>query len=334
MSTTPIIIDTDPGVDDAMAIAYALAHPELELLGLTTVFGNTHVDATTRNALWLLECFGAGTVPVAKGAAVPSVQSPLPHAEFVHGDDGIGNVYSPDSDAAQSAARRGVHASDAAAFIVDSARARPGEITLVAVGPLTNVAEALARESELPNLLHSLVVMGGALDEPGNVTPAAEANFFNDPHAVDVVMSVDWPLTVVGLDVTHQIMINDADLERIGSEGGRRGRLIRESSRFYVDFYSRAGAAQGAAGGPACAMHDAAALVYVTMPDAFERVHGVARTVPDGMAAGQMLLDRKGYSYASNYWNDRAACAVCINVDAHRVREDFITRVIHWGGGS
>ncbi len=329
----PIILDTDPGVDDAMAIAYALAHPKLELLALTTVFGNTNVDATTRNASWLLDRFGARRVDVARGAATPLVQAPLPHSEFVHGADGIGGCYPVEPYALDSTARHAsLHRLAAAEYIVEAARARPGEITLIAVGPMTNVAAALALEPELPSLLESLVVMGGALDEPGNVTPAAEANFFNDPHAADLLMGVEWPMTVVGLDVTHKIMIADSDLDRVGAQGGETGRLIRDTSRFYVDFYSTKGAARGEDREPACAMHDAAAVAYVVMPDAFETVSGPARAVPDGMAAGQLLVDRAGYTYATDHWQDRPSTAVCMAVDAERVRDDFLSRLTVAGG--
>lgn len=335
MPKTPIILDTDPGVDDAMAIAYALAHPDIDVLALTTVFGNTRVDATTRNALWLLDSFGAADIPVARGLAVPSVQQPGPHSEHVHGADGIGNRYPREADGSLAAAARQAHALPAPQYIVDSARQRPGEITLVAVGPLTNIAAALALEPALPSLVRSLVVMGGALDEPGNVTPAAEANFFNDPHAVDAVMAADWPLTVVGLDVTHRIMLTESDLERIGRQGGKSGQLVHEASQFYLDFYATNGAGQAHADVMrCCAMHDAAAIAYVAMPDAFEVVSGVARTVPEGMAAGQLLLDRAPYAYVTDYWNNRPLTAVCVSTDAPRVLEDFMNRVIDWGGSA
>jgi len=335
-----IILDTDPGVDDAMAIAYAFAHPEIELLALTTVFGNHSIEFTTRNAQYILDTIGATNVSVARGASAPSVQSLRPYPDFVHGADGIGNVYpgsTPQKPASQavaldSDARHAVIEDlDAADFIIASARKHPGQITLVAVGPLTNIAEAYRREPELPALVAGLVLMGGALDEPGNVTPLAEANFFNDPHAADALLAADWSVTVVGLDVTHQIMISDSDLQRLGDQAGKTGRLLRQSSRFYVDFYTSSGAAkfavsQGAE--PQCAMHDAAAIACLLIPDAFVMQSGPSRVVPDGVAAGQLAMDRKGYVYATSHWQNRPDTHVCMTVDAARVLEHFLTTII------
>ena len=321
-----LILDTDPGVDDAMAIAFALCHPEIELVGLTTVFGNASIDVTTRNAQYVLDTFGASDVAVARGAAAPRVQAPHPYPDFVHGADGLGNVYPespPPLDAAARHAR--VEPADAADFIVAAARATPGELVLVAIGPLTNIAEALARAPELPSLVRELVVMGGALEEPGNVSPLAEANFWNDPHAADAVLGADWPATVVGLDVTHRIMVSDEHLARLRDGAALSGELIWRSSRFYVDFYS----ARAGDGLRACAMHDAAALVHVVMPEAFEHATGGARVVPDGIAVGQLALDRLGHDYPVRHWAGRPPIAVCTAVDAERVREAFLDTIVH-----
>ena len=334
MSPVPMIIDTDPGVDDAMAIAYAIARPDVDLIALTTVFGNTSAELATRNALWLLERFGAPEVAVARGASVPLVAEPRPHADFVHGADGLGGTH-PDGPSVRPAggAERGapgVDELDAADFIVRAARERPGQIRLVAIGPLTNVAEALAREPELPALLHSLVIMGGTLVEPGNVSPVAEANFLNDPHAADRTLAVDWPVTVVGLDATHRIMLTDADLDRLGRDGGETGATLRAASRFYVDFYTARAAEldPDAEGEPACAMHDAAAVACALMPDAFATVSGAARVVPDGIAVGQLALDRTGARYALEHWEGRPAVAACTGVDAVRVHADFLDTIL------
>lgn len=336
-----IIIDTDPGVDDAMAITYAFLHPELDLLGLTTVFGNASIELTTRNAQFILETIGATDVAVARGAAAPLEQAPLPYADFVHGADGVGNVYpvGTDDQSAETntirlnpnARHAEIESLDAADFIINAARSQPGEILLVAVGPLTNIAEAYRREPTLPELVSGLVIMGGALDEPGNVTPVAEANFFNDPHAADELLSASWPVTLVGLDVTHKIMLTDSHLKQLELNAGKTGAFIWNSSRFYVDFYtrSRAAKAEAQAGAePQCAMHDAAAIACVLMPEAFDAEYGPSRVIPDGMAAGQLAVDRKGYGYVLSSWNDIPETRVCMKVDAERVREHFLATII------
>jgi len=327
-----VIIDTDPGVDDAMAIAYALAHPDIDLLALTTVFGNTSCEFATRNAQYLLECFGAKQVDVAQGCSSPSVQDPWPFPDFVHGSDGLGMKYPAGEvklDAKSSHAA--VQSLPAAEYIVDAARAAPGEISLVAVGPLSNVAAAMALEPQLPRLLKQLVVMGGTVTEPGNVSPVAEANFWNDPHAADISMAGDWPMVIVGLDVTHQIMIGDTDLALLRDHAAETGKLIWETSRFYVDFYSSQGAAaEAVAAGeePKCAMHDAAAIAYVVIPDAFETIAGAGRVVVDGIAAGQLAMNRTHFEYPTPHWRERPDVMACIQVDDARVRANFIDTIV------
>jgi len=324
-----VILDTDPGIDDAMAIAYALTHPDIELLGLTTVFGNVSAEKSTRNAQYILDVFGASTVDVAKGAAVPIVQAPLPHAEFVHGDDGIGNCYPSSAvELNANAKHANLHALSAADYIIEQARTNPGEITLIAVGPLTNVAQALAKEPKLPSLVKQLIVMGGTVDEPGNVTPLAEANFFNDPHAADQLLAHDWPMVVVGLDVTHKVMITDSLLAKLRDNGGVTGDFLWRTSRFYIDFYSKSGAAKDA-GEPQCAMHDAAAVAYLVEPDAFELVTGSARVVESGVAAGQLAIDRKQYKYATDHWAGRPTNnGACMGVDSQRVLDSFLNTIV------
>ena len=177
MRVRKIIIDTDPGIDDAMAIFLALASPELDVVGLTTVMGNVEVDLATTNALRLLEIAGRSDIPVAEGAGKPIATDFLGTVEFVHGDDGQGNAFLP------SPASRPLGIS-AAEFIVQQARAYPGEITLVPIGPLTNIALALRLEPNLPKLVAGAVLMGGNAFCPGNASPTAEANIRNDPEAL------------------------------------------------------------------------------------------------------------------------------------------------------
>jgi len=315
-----IVLDTDPGIDDAQAIAFAMAHPGIELLGLTSVFGNASIDVTTSNAVLLTELFGHPGLPVARGAGIPLVQDLLPPADFVHGADGLGNLDLP----APSGETLG---ESAAEYIVRLTSEHPGEITLVAVGPLTNIAQAVELDPMLPDRVSELIVMGGTVDEPGNVTPLAEANFYNDPHAADQVLGQNWPVTVIGLDVTHQILLTDSDLAQLRDAGGDVGKFLWESSRFYVDFYTSKGAASDAPE-PSCAMHDASALVYAVRPDLFDRVSGGARVITEGMAAGQLALDRKRYDYARADWADRPDCFAAMQVRADEVKAEFIGTLV------
>jgi inosine-uridine nucleoside N-ribohydrolase len=194
---TPVILDVDTGIDDALALTLAVRSPGCDLVAVTTLAGNSDVERTTANTLAVLDWIGAEEVPVHRGASRPLVR-PRHGAAYFHGLDGLGNAGLP-------ASSRTVAASRGPAAIVQLANARPKELTLVCVGPLTNLAIALNVEPNLPHLLRSVVVMGGAYRVPGNVTPLAEFNIFEDPEAADQVMLASFPdLTLVGLDVTHQ----------------------------------------------------------------------------------------------------------------------------------
>jgi|GEM_PF-4704719 len=182
-----IIIDTDPGIDDALAILFAFAHPGLDVVGLTTVFGNVPVSLATENALRLVELAGVD-VPVAPGAAKPLLISPRGHADFVHGEDGFGNTHTPHS--SREARKQG-----AAEFIVEQVRSAPDAVTLVPVGPLTNIALALKLAPDICEKTR-VVLMGGAVNEPGNCSPVAEANIWQDPHAAEIVFAAKWHVTL------------------------------------------------------------------------------------------------------------------------------------------
>jgi len=320
-----IIIDTDPGIDDAQAIAFAVAHPDISLLGLTTVYGNADIDTTTNNALLILERFGCPEVPVARGAAGPLSQARMPAPDFVHGHDGLGNLN------LGSANTRSIEES-AAEFIIRMSNEFPGEISLVAVGPLTNIAQAVMLDPGLPDRIRELVVMGGAVNEPGNVTPLAEANFINDPHAADVICAYNWPLRTIGLDVTLDVMLSDKHLAQLRDQAGETGDFIWNSSRFYVDFYTND---RNLLSEPnpeqRCAMHDASAVVYLVDRDAFSFTSGAARVVQDGIAIGQLAIDRKPNSdgsYVVPYWQNRPTVYAAMEVDSERVRNTFLDTII------
>lgn len=309
-----IIIDTDPGVDDAMAILLALKSSELELVGLTTIFGNVYTDLATQNALRLVELVGRPDIPVAHGAELPLLVSLESVADFVHGRDGLGHIYLPPPQG------RAIDR-PAAQFIVDMVMAQPGEITLVPIGPLTNLALALALEPRLAENVAEVVIMGGAATVNGNVTPAAEANIINDPHAADVVFTASWPVTMVGLDVTMQTIMTDAYLAELKASGSTTAEFIYQISRLYRDFHYET---HGLAG---MHTHDPSAIAYVLDPTLFTTVRGPVRVVTEGLATGQTLLDRRRNWREPNAWTDQPAVNVCLEVDSERLLALYKQRI-------
>ena len=245
-----IVLDCDPGHDDAIALLLALASPELQVLGVTTVAGNQTLEKTTANAIRVLDHVGRADVPVAAGASRPLVRE-LRVAAHVHGESGLdGPALPPPSRAPER-----THAADWTAGVVG---AHPRPITLVATGPLTNVALFLAHYPELAGRLERIVLMGGAVGQ-GNVTPAAEFNIWVDPEAASRVFQSGVDLTMVGLDVTHRALMTPAHAQQL-SHAGRAGRLIAELYGFYAQFHQRD---YGWDGAP---VHDAVAVAYVIEP--------------------------------------------------------------------
>lgn len=247
-----VFVDCDPGIDDAFALAYLTADPAVEIVGLGTVYGNNSVDVTTDNALRLLRLYGRPDVPVARGAARPLVQPPTLGDRF-HGENGLGNV-------ATEAAKEVPVEESAAELLVRLARSAPGEIDVLAVGPLTNLALALALEPDLPKLVRRMVVMGGAVRVPGNVTPWAEANISNDPEAAEVVLGAGFDLTLVALDVTMRAVVNDAWMAKLAGSESERARSSAGFLDFYMDAYN------AFLGERVCAMHDPLAAAILLDP--------------------------------------------------------------------
>ena len=320
MSTPPrykVIYDTDPGVDDAMALYFALAHPAIELLGITTTFGNVTVEQAAINALYLTAIVGKN-VPVTKGVAMPWCKPAEVPPTHIHGADGLGNL------PVRVLTSNQLDPRSSAQFIVDKALAQPGEITLVAVGPLGNLSLALKLEPRLPQLLREVIVMGGTVTEPGNVSPVAEANVWHDPHAADHVFTAGWKLTMVGLDVTHQVRVPLSMLERIAR---RHQHLATDTLLHAVGFYARfyTGLYAHVAQEPGCFAHDVLAFVYLVQPELFTLAQGAIRVATEGLAQGQTIMNRRDFiHYAQAGWEkDKPMAQVCMQVNAAKSSQLF-----------
>ncbi|SEG93563.1 purine nucleosidase [Nonomuraea solani] len=251
-----VLIDCDPGIDDALALALAAGSADfLDVVGVTTVGGNVDLSLTTANALALREFLGMGDVPVTPGSAGALLRQTV-RAAHVHGAGGLGDVVLP-------APERGASPGHAVDHIIETLKADPGEITLVAVGPLTNLALAVRREPRVVEWARDLVIMGGSYTR-GNHNPAAEFNMLADPEAAAVVFEAGWTVTMLGLDVTLSAVVTADVLERMRGLG-RLSELLVPAARFY--------GVVTAEGGPA--IHDACAVAYVLDPSLFTCVPAV-----------------------------------------------------------
>lgn len=305
-----IIIDTDPGIDDFMAILFALKSPELDVMALTTVFGNHYVEITTRNALRLLELAGRDDIPVARGAYSPLVRAQRTPPTYVHGEDGLGDAgltSEPDSELAHKRA---------AQFIVEAVMSRPGEITLVPIGPLTNIAMALKLEPRLVKATKRVVLMGGAAFVPGNVSPVAEANIFDDPEAAAQVFGAGWDVVMVGLDVTMPVVMDRAYIAELAASKAPYAELIARVVPHYQAFHASTYKTDGA-----MHTHDPTAIAYLIHPELFQTTRRCLRVDTQSYATGQTIVDRSGK------WYDGVETTICTGVDAQGVLDLFKARV-------
>ena len=302
-----VIFDTDPGVDDAMALLFLHRHPDIDLVGVTTVFGNASIETTTRNALFLKREWKFDA-PVAKGAN-ETIDPARPHAgwpTFVHGDDGLGNIGVPEVTDIPLDPR------PAYQFIIDTVRANPHEVTLVAVGRMTNLALALRHAPDIAHLVKQVVIMGGAFDVPGNVTPAAEANIHGDPEAADIVFTAPWRVVAAGLDVTAKTTMSRGFLDGMAAKGGADVDLLRRVSDFYIKFYAHA-VEDG------MLVHDSCACVYVVAPELFEVRSGPVRVACGSIADGQTIQKPDGMSFGPSDWDGKPSQYVMVGVQSQKV---------------
>ena len=314
-SRTPLVIDTDPGIDDALALLLALASPEVDLRLVTTVHGNVDLDATTENALRVLHLAGRSDVPVAVGARTSLVVPQAERAGHVHGAAGLGGVVLPPSPAK-------VDPRPAIVALADLLLASEEPVTVAAIGPLTNIALLLAVYPDAAARIGRLVVMGGSAARGGNVTGAAEFNVWADPEAAAVVFGAGLPTVMVGLDVTLPTVLTEAGIARFAAAGpvGAQAAAVLQQ---YLDH------ARTAYGTDGVVVHDALALTEAIVP-------GTLRTVPrdvvvdtgPGAGRGQTLVDRRAPSTAPG------AVAVAEDVDSERAVEFLVSRLTGFGHGA
>ncbi len=293
--TKRILFDTDPGIDDACAILLALASPELSLEGLSVVHGNCSVDQAMINALSVLELAKAGHVPVARGCELPLVQPSLLAPE-THGNTGLGYALLPEPRTRPVVQ----HGSD---FLIQKIMASPGEITLVAIGPLTNVALAIRQEPRLVQAVREVIVMGGALRYEGNTTAVAEFNTYVDPHAAHIVYHSGMPITLVPLDVTYQCILTKADVQKMRQVEAPITKFVEDATRFYMEFHDEFQSIEG------CVINDPLALALTVAPELCSyREMPVDVDISGGISMGKTVGDF--YNYGKLPANMKVALAV------------------------
>ncbi|WJX10641.1 putative uridine nucleosidase 2 [Trifolium repens] len=319
MATEPkkIIIDTDPGIDDAMAIFLALRSPEVEVIGLTTIYGNVYTTLATRNALHLLEVAGRTDIPVAEGSHVTLTKgTKLRIADFVHGADGLGNQNFPPPNG------KPIEES-AADFLVNQAKANPGKITVVALGPLTNIALAIQMDPEFAKNIGQIVLLGGSFAVNGNVNPAAEANIFGDPDAADVVFTSGADVLVVGTNITHQVVLSGSDREKLASSKGKFAQYLTGILEVYFSYHWDAYNINGVY------LHDPTTLLAAVDPSLVTCTEGAVRVQTSGITRGLTILYNKKKRFEEiTEWSNKPSVKVAVTVDAPRVVKMVMDRLL------
>ncbi len=317
-----ILLDTDTGVDDALAIILALNSPELKVEAITSVSGNVHVDLCTRNLLMTLEALGVKEYPIcAKGEAHPLIK-PLVTAAHVHGSDGLGDVTRL---LTSTGARRypdpepRLTAMSAVDLIIDLAGQYPDELVLVPVGPLTNIAKAMIKDPTRMRRIREIVLMGGAFETYGNVTTTAEFNIFVDPQAVQLVLDFGVPVTMVPLDVTHQVVLTGKRLQsEIGQRNDRLSQFLRDVTHTTMEFH------QDREGVYGTYIHDALPIGLLTQPDFFETVEAFVQVeTSSDLTQGMTIADlRPGRPHL------KPNARICVGVNAEGFLQHFFNRIL------
>ena len=315
-----IIIDTDPGIDDSMAIFYALNSPEIELLGLTTIFGNASTEICTTNALRLLEIAGRSDIPVYRGAEKPISSELRGSPDFVHGPDGQG-------DSNLSPPKTSVQDETALEFLHKTIQDNPGEVTLVPIGPLTNIAELFIHDSSIEQDIKEIILMGGNAISEGNATPTAEANIINDPEAADIVFSANCEISMVGLDVTNKVFMSKEEINILCQFDDPRSEHLKKIIPFYYDFLSSFFGKEG------MPTHDSSAITYLLDRSLFSTLNYPIKVETEGVSRGKTWMgmgisrNEGGLSERLKPWEGRENINICVDVDAEKVISLILERL-------
>ena len=308
MSKERIIFDTDPGIDDALALLLLATSPEISLEAITVTHGNTSMSKCLANALRIADLVGLGEVPIAAGAIEPLVKE-LSVAEETHGDGGLGYAHLPDS-------TRSVDSRLAHDLIIELVRRNPGEMTLLCVGPMTNIALALLKAPDIAPMIKRIIAMGGAIHYPGNATPQSEYNVFCDPESYDIVLRSGIEFTLVPLDVTYQCLFTTDHLALMGDVRSDIRTFIADSTRFYMEFHAEYQDIQG------CAINDPLAAALLIKPDLVKyREYFVEVELRSATSKAKTIADH----FAAT--GKKPNCRVAMEVDVPAFMSLFIDRM-------
>lgn len=317
-----ILIDTDPGVDDALAILLAMKSSELQVEAITTVSGNVHVDQATENLLRILGLLDLSQYPIiAKGESQPLVK-PLVKAEHVHGEDGLGNISklrNPDGSLRYLPAYCEISTTTGVDLILEMVDRFPEELVLVALGPLTNISKAIQKDPVCMRKLQSIVLMGGVFTEYGNVTTNAEFNVFVDPHAAHDVFNSGVPIHIAPLDVTHQVALTGDRLkEEVQGRSDIISRFLKESTQVCMEFYREHVGFYG------LHIHDALPIGMLTHPQFFKSVDAYVQVETEGnLTSGMTVADLRREREIEN-----PNASVCVEVNADAFLNYFFGRIL------
>ncbi|MCO6559424.1 MAG: nucleoside hydrolase [Bifidobacterium sp.] len=307
-----IILDLDTGIDDTLAIAYALGSPEVELIGITATYGNVTLEQGMRNDLAITDLFGHSQVPVYPGLSHASTKDSftvLSGSAFIHGKNGIGDVEIPDS-------ARSAESENAVDFIIDAAHRYGEELTYVATGPLTNIAAAIAKEPDIKNEIGKIVIMGGALTVSGNVAPWREANISQDPEAANALFTSGAQVTMVGLDVTLQTLLTTEETQQWRDLHTAAGDFLSDMTDYYIRAYAKTSPKFGG-----CGLHDPLAVGVAIDPTLVKTLPINLKVDTEDPTRGRTIGDKDKLN------DPHKTTQVAIGIDVNRFLSEFMSRI-------